>query len=155
MRILLQPTKEVLTADMFLSLLRIKYSNTHSNRRDQEELVMASFKTVLFKIEDGELGDFLNQLEEGMVTSAMRDFASQLQISNILAFVTGAATRPVTGFAPRPSIAFVHDICKHHPSAQTCSNELQLFVNPPNQNVKEMAFYLLTSLMNGSVFSTI
>ena len=85
----------------------------------------------------------------------MSDFTLKISIPSILAFITGAASRPVMGFTPRPGITFIHDTARSTPSSSTCSNELKLMVNPNMMDCGKFAFAFITSMMNGTVFSTI
>lgn len=46
-----------------------------------------------------------------------------------IAFATGSSRVLAIGFLPSPKLIFVHDDTKHIPIANTCSNDLQIFVN--------------------------
>lgn len=83
----------------------------------------------------------------------MMSFVKTITVEHLLAFATGSSQQPASGFKPTPKIVFVHDISKQVPAAQTCPNELILFVNENNLDLTTFAINMVTSLMNGSVFS--
>ena len=58
--------------------------------------------------------------------------------NDILAFATGATTKPPVGFSPKPSIRFVDDT---FPKGNTCSNELYL---PVQHIARESFIYAMT-----------
>jgi hypothetical protein len=66
-----------------------------------------------------------DSVEEGII----KEFVSRLNLCHIVAFTTGSSEVPPIGFNPRTCIRFVHDDGKILPSANTCGNELVLFVN--------------------------
>lgn len=46
-----------------------------------------------------------------------------------VAFATRSSRVPAIGFLPSPKLTFIHDDTKHIPVANTCSNDLHIFVN--------------------------
>ena len=104
-----------------------------------------------FSISDGTLQECLEDSDLEL-TEKEKSFVPLLTPSHMLLFVTGAANTPSVGFDPKPMITFVHDEEKTIPSAQTCSNELYLYVNDKT-TTGNLSHILLTALMNGGIFS--
>ena len=115
-------------------------------------LVCITYFSYFFIFVDNELASVLVTQE---VTNKMDQFIKELTMQHILAFVTGSSKSPAAGFQPSPQITFVHDPNKSLPAAQTCGNELLLFVSPCNMEIDKFCFNFLTSLMNGATFSTV
>ena len=76
-----------------------------------------------------------------------------ITLENILSFVTGSEHRPTLGFALNPKVLFVHlddDICRL-PTAQTCPNELRLFITK-NLKDEKVLYPLFDSAFSSSFF---
>ncbi|XP_073776138.1 uncharacterized protein si:ch211-57f7.7 isoform X1 [Danio rerio] len=95
-----------LTADMMDDLFEIQWSEIGSNKRANENRVIAFWR------------DYLQDVEE---EGAQR-------LGAILSFTTGSDHVPPIGFHPQPSIAFHHDseLLQRFPIANTCINCLRL-----------------------------
>lgn len=92
--------------------------------------------------------------EEGVDSKEMESFIGKLTPGHVLAYATGASQTPAAGFTDKPKITFIHDDEQMLPRANTCSCELMLFVN--NITVtQEFLRFMVQSLMNGVVFSTL
>ena len=86
------------------------------------------------------------------LTKEEKDRIGNLTAGHVLMFATGTPTPPVLGFDPKPTMKFIHDETRFIPSAHTCANVLNLYVN--DKSVKgPFHQHLLTALMNGGVFS--
>lgn len=142
-----------LTPEIVAGLLKPSYSVLGSNKRSKEELMVVKFREFLQCVQNK---DLLERFEKRTLTEEEQEFVQNLGLGLILAFVTGCSKVPATGFQPSPKISFVHDDEKHLPIAHTCSNELQLFVNPKTMGDDDLFDYsLLVALMNGGMFSTV
>ena len=102
--------------------------------------------TFVFLISDGCVHIDVEDLE----SDEMQAFISQIKPAHVLAYATGANQIPACGFQ-QPRIRFVHDSTKYIPAANTCSNEMLLFVNTITLSDK-FSYYMVKGLMNGVVF---
>lgn len=140
-------------ADFVAGILKPSYSVLGSNRRAKEELVVVKFRDFLQCVENKDLRDTFG---DRTLTQDEKAFLNTLSPGHILAFATGSSKVPAIGFHPSPKLVFVHDENKHIPTAHTCANELNLFVNTKTMaDDDEFNYCFLVALMNGSVFSTI
>ena len=92
--------------------------------------------------------------EDEIESPDMREYIKKITPGHVLAFATGANQAPACGFGRPPRINFVHDTTKTVPSANTCSNELFLFVNKKTTSDLFQG-YMVVALMNGAIFSTL
>ncbi|XP_064640697.1 uncharacterized protein LOC135495745 [Lineus longissimus] len=151
-----------ITAVGLIQVFKPMLSVLGNHRRETEQSLMDRFKQFVFKIEDKELEDEdIFQVSESDTEvekteqAAIKAFASRVTCGHILAFATGASEVPPMGFEPRAHISFVHDDSKVLPSANTCANELKLFVNAMTIAPYRLSREFLKALMNGAVFSLV
>ena len=74
-----------------------------------------------------------------------------VNLSDILKFVTGAPAPPLVGFTPTPTIQF--HVEYQFPIANTCSNTLYLPL--PNVSDEEFKYNVLSGIINGVGFGTV
>ncbi|XP_073672791.1 uncharacterized protein [Garra rufa] len=103
-----------LTADALDHLFDIRYSTAGSNKRAEENTIVAFWR------------DYLLDAEEG---------TSSCTLQKILTFATGCSALPAVGLKPKPSIEFLHPVDtspwdtsqrEKFPTANTCINCLRL-----------------------------
>ena len=107
----------------------------------------------VFHSADGTLADMMQEKE--IESEEMRAAIPHITPGHVLAYATGAAVEPASGFSVRPKIKFVHvedDNRSPIPSASTCTNTLTMYVNSATQGDQFHAF-MVKALMNGTCFS--
>ena len=105
---------------------------------------------IFFKISAKTLQDDLEDLSDEL-TREMQQFMGALEVKMILVFVTGTDRVPAAGFTPSPRVVFTHQSCL--PSASTCSNQLQLYVNERSLALPTFCLDFVVSLMNSETFT--
>ncbi|XP_069139550.1 G2/M phase-specific E3 ubiquitin-protein ligase-like isoform X5 [Argopecten irradians] len=112
---------EIAAATMEAIFVDITFSLAGSNRRKTEEKIVGFWR------------DFLLDIEENSTEL-------ELNLSEVLAFTTGADSVPLLGFDPSPSITFTE--CGRFPRANTCAMEIALPLNvTPFEEFKESMIF--------------
>ncbi|XP_056132671.1 G2/M phase-specific E3 ubiquitin-protein ligase-like [Lampris incognitus] len=114
-------TPDGLSADNMDDLFEIRWSETGSNRRREENKVVAYWR------------DFLQDAEEESGTTTLQE---------ILTFATGSNMVPPIGFAPQPSVEFLHNGGKY-PTANTCINCLHLPIHARYDDFKNAMHFAI------------
>ncbi|XP_048010126.1 E3 ubiquitin-protein ligase NEDD4-like [Megalobrama amblycephala] len=107
-------TPRNLSADIMDGLFEIRWSETGSNRRANENRVVTYWR------------DYLQDAEEEEGPTKLED---------ILTFATGSNVVPPIGFSPQPSLEFLHNEGKY-PVANTCINCLRLPIHKSYEDFK-------------------
>jgi hypothetical protein len=104
-----------LTANFVDDIFEPEYSPKQSNKYAVEQKIVFNFS------------QYLEDIEQGQISTKVEDKGVVVTLKHVLQFVTGADDIPAIGFTPRPTIKFSHNVLpKRKLSANTCANILTI-----------------------------